>query len=128
MTAARVRELLAGGAVAMQLGTAFLRSPESGASQLHKDALASGRFAGTAVTRAFSGRYARGLENRFIRDHDPDAVAAYPEINLTTRPLRAAALAAGDPEALSLWAGTGYTEATELAAAEVIAGLWPTEG
>jgi nitronate monooxygenase len=123
-SAARVRELLGAGASAVQLGTAFLRTPESGASDLHKDALASGRHPRTVVTRAFTGRFARGLENRFIIDHDAEAVAAYPEINLTTRAIRAAALAAGDPEALSLWAGTAYADARNSPAAEVVASLW----
>jgi nitronate monooxygenase len=121
----RVEELLASGAAAVQLGTAFLRAAESGAPRVHKDALASGRYSETAVTRAFTGRYARGLLNRFIREHDGDAVAAYPELNLLTRPLRAAAAAAGDPDGLALWAGVGFATAAELPAAEILASLTP---
>ncbi|MGH3254257.1 MAG: nitronate monooxygenase [Streptosporangiaceae bacterium] len=115
----QVNAVLAAGAVAAQCGTAFLRCPESGAHPLHKAALADPRYGATALTRAFSGRPARGLVNQFIRDH-PDAPAAYPEINNATRPLRAAAAASGDTERMSLWAGQGYRSAIEQPAGEVI--------
>jgi nitronate monooxygenase len=118
---------MAAGAVAVQCGTAFLRCPESGAHPLHKAALADPRFTQTAVTRAFSGRPARGLVNRFMLDH-PRAPAAYPEINNATRPLRAAAAAAGDPGRMSLYAGEGFRAATARPAAEVVELLWPAEG
>ena len=119
MEPAQVQAVLAAGAVAAQCGTAFLRCPESGAHPLHKDALADPRFTTTALTRAFSGRRARGLVNRFIEDH-ADAPAAYPEINNATRPLRAAAAAIGDRERMSLWAGRNYRLATDPPAGEVI--------
>lgn len=120
MSAGQVRAVVAAGAVAAQCGTAFLRCPESGANPLHKAALADPRYTVTALTRAFSGRPARGLVNKFILDH-ADAPAAYPEINNATKPLRAAAAAAGDTERMSLWAGQGFRSATTLAAAEVVA-------
>jgi nitronate monooxygenase len=122
MTAGQVRAVLAAGAVAAQCGTAFLRSQESGAHPLHKAALADPRYTATTVTRAFSGRPARGLVNEFIAGH-PDAPPAYPEINNATRPLRAAAAARGDTGRMSLWAGQGYRLAAELPAAEIIARL-----
>jgi nitronate monooxygenase len=115
----QVNAVLAAGAVAAQCGTAFLRCPESGAHPLHKSALADPRYTATTLTRAFSGRPARGLVNRFILDH-PGAPAAYPEINNATRPLRAAAAAAGDTERMSLWAGQGYRSAIEQPAGEII--------
>jgi len=115
----QVRAVLAAGAAAAQCGTAFLRSPESGAHPLHKAALADPRYTATVVTRAFSGRPARGLVNRFIAEH-ADAPPAYPEINNATRPLRAAAAARGDTEAMSLWAGQGYRQAAERPAAEIV--------
>jgi nitronate monooxygenase len=118
----QVRAVLAAGAAAAQCGTAFLRSPESGAHPLHKAALADPRYTATTVTRAFSGRPARGLVNEFIVEH-PDAPPAYPEINNATRPLRAAAAASGDAGRMSLWAGQGYRLAAELPAAEIIARL-----
>jgi len=115
----QVRAVIAAGAAAAQCGTAFLRCPESGAHPLHKAALADPRYTATTLTRAFSGRPARGLVNQFIRDHQ-GAPAAYPEINNATRPLRAAAAADGDTERMSLWAGQGYRSATGDPAAEII--------
>ena len=115
----QVQAVLAAGAAAAQCGTAFLRSPESGAHPLHKAALADPRYTATTVTRAFSGRPARGLVNEFIIEH-ADAPPAYPEINNATRPLRAAAAARGDTERMSLWAGQGYRLAAELPAAEIV--------
>ncbi len=113
---------LAAGAVAVQCGTAFLRCPESGAHPLHKAALADPAYTQTAVTRAFSGRAARGLVNRFMLDH-PGAPPGYPEINNATRPLRAAAAAVGDSGGMSLYAGEGFRAATARPAAEVVAYL-----
>ena len=85
-------------------------------------ALADPRYTATTVTRAFSGRPARGLINEFIVEH-ADAPPAYPELNNATRPLRAAAAARGDTERMSLWAGQGYRLAAELPAAEIIGRL-----
>jgi len=116
---------LAAGAVAVQCGTAFLRCPESGANPRHKAALADPSFTRTAVTRAFSGRPARGLVNRFMLDH-PEAPPGYPEINNATRPLRAAAAAAGDTGRMSLWAGEGFRAAAARPAAEIVALLDPS--
>jgi nitronate monooxygenase len=76
----------------------------------------------TTLTRAFSGRPARGLVNQFILDH-PGAPAAYPEINNATRPLRAAAASSGDTERMSLWAGQGFRSALDIPAAEVVSML-----
>jgi len=115
----QVQAVIAAGAVAAQCGTAFLRCPESGAHPRYKAALADPRYTATALTRAFSGRPARGLVNQFIRDHQ-GAPAAYPEINNATRPLRAAAAADGDTGQMSLWAGQGYRSATEYLAGEII--------
>ncbi len=119
-----VRRVLAAGAVAAQCGTAFLRCPESGASAAHQAALVAGVHTTTAITRAFSGRRARGLRNRFMLDH-PDAPAAYPEINHATRPLRAAAAASGDTESMSLWAGQGFRWASDRPAGEIVEMLSP---
>jgi nitronate monooxygenase len=75
--------------------------------------------AGTAVTRAFSGRRARAVANAMVRDH-PRAPAAYPEVNNTTRPLRAAAAAAGDAGHMSLYAGVGFAQAEARPAAQIV--------
>lgn len=122
MDASGVAGVLAAGAGAAQVGTALLRTAESGTRQLHKDALASPRFTGTAMTRAFTGRSARALVNEFVAAH-PDAPEAYPAVHHLTAPLRAAAAAAGDPERLNLWAGTGWREAQHGPVAGVLARL-----
>jgi nitronate monooxygenase len=124
MSAAQVKAVLAAGAVAAQCGTAFLRCPESGAHPLHKAALSDPRYTATALTRAFSGRPARGLVNRFMLDH-VGAPAAYPEINNATRPLRAASAAGGDTEGMSLYAGQGFRSAQARPAVEIVALLTP---
>ena len=123
-TGADIVAVLRAGARAVQLGTAYLRTPESGAKPAHKRALADPRFTTTVMTRAFSGRYARGLRNRFIDEHDATAVAGYPLVNQLTQPLRAAAAAQDDPDGLSLWAGTGYRHATDTPAESLTAELW----
>lgn len=122
MDAAGVAGVLAADADAAQVGTALLRTEESGTRQLHKDALASPRFTGTAMTRAFTGRAARALVNEFVAAH-PDAPEAYPAVHHLTAPLRAAAAAAGDPERLNLWAGTGWRQAQAGPVAGVLARL-----
>ena len=94
----------------------------SSASRPGPGALADPRFTQTAVTRAFSGRPARALANKFVADHQ-GAPAAYPEINNATRPLRAAAAAGADPDRMSLYAGTGFRSASDRPAAEIIAQL-----
>jgi len=111
--------VLGAGADAAQLGTAFLRSPESGAHEVYKAALADPAFTATAVTRAFSGRRARGLVNKFMLGH-PSAPSAYPEINGATRPLRAEAARRGDPGHMSLWAGQGFQRAEARPAGEIV--------
>jgi nitronate monooxygenase len=122
MDAAGLDAVLRAGAAAAQIGTAFLRTDESGARQLHKDALADPHFTRTRLTRAFTGRQARALENEFARDH-PEAPEAYPAVHHLTAPLRAAAAAAGDAERLNLWAGTGWRQAQAGPVAAVVHGL-----
>jgi nitronate monooxygenase len=115
---AGVAAALVAGARAAQIGTGFLRCPEAATSPAHRDALAlPGR---TTLTRAFTGRRARGIVNRWLRDYDPHAPAAYPHVHHLTSPLRAAAREAGDAEAINLWAGQTYSLAEELPAAELI--------
>lgn len=114
-----VTDARSAGAMAVQTGTAFLRCAESGAHPAHKAALVDPTFTTTAFTRSFSGRRARGLHNRFMREHQ-DAPCAYPELNNATRPLRAAAAARSDTGATSLWAGTGYRDARDQPASAII--------
>lgn len=122
-TAADVARILELGAAAAQIGTALLRADESATNPVHRAALVDPRFTRTASTRAFSGRYARGLCNDFMRRHDESAPFGYPEVNQLTAPLRAAAVAAGDPHGTNLWAGTGFRSARDVSAAEIVASL-----
>ncbi len=134
MDADGVRAVLAAGATAAQCGTAFLRAGEAGTPDVHREALAQAAAgtgfaqrdgsADTALTRAFSGRWARSLRNRFMAEH-ADAPAAYPEVNALTLPLRAAATAAGDAQGTSLWAGVGAAQARARPAAEILESLAP---
>jgi nitronate monooxygenase len=108
---AAVVRLLEAGAGAVAVGTLLLRTDECGVSRTHKDALADPAFAETVITRAFTGRPARGLRNQFIERHGANAPVGYPAVHHLTRPLRQAAAAAGDRHRLHLWAGTGYRNA-----------------
>jgi len=120
MRGSQIAAVLAAGAAAAQLGTAFLATAESGANALHKHALTNPLFVRTELTRAFSGRPARGLVNRFLREHGPYAPAAYPEIHHLTSPLRKAAAKAGDAQGMALWAGQGHRMARELPAGQLV--------
>jgi hypothetical protein len=103
---------------AAQLGTAFMLAAEAGTAPTHREAL---RGEGdTELTRAFTGRTARGLVNRFLREHSADAPSAYPEVHHLTAPLHAAARARDDADALHLWAGQAYSLAEELSAGELV--------
>ncbi len=113
-----VAAVLAAGAGAAQLGTAFLRCPEAGTTDVHRRALAGD--APTATTRAFTGRLARGIRNRFLTDHTAQAPVAYPEVHHLTAPLRQAGRAAGEPDLVNLWAGQSYQLGRAMPAAELV--------
>jgi nitronate monooxygenase len=123
MTGDDVARVLRAGAVAAQLGTAFLLCDESGSIPVHRAALQDPQFTETFVTRAFSGRYARGLRNRFIDEHEAEAPFGYPEIHWLTSPVRAASVRAGDPHGVNVWAGAGWKKAKAAPVADIIAGL-----
>lgn len=118
-----IAAVLAAGAVAAQLGTAFLLADEAGSSPVHRAALQDPVFTETIVTKAFSGRYARGLYNRFVREHEEQAPLGYPEIHYLTGPVRAAAVRAGDADGTNVWAGTGFRNALAAPAAQIIGAL-----
>ncbi|WP_102143679.1 nitronate monooxygenase [Mycobacterium hubeiense] len=115
-----VQRVLRAGAVAAQLGTAFLLADEAGSSPVHRAALQDPQFTETVVTKAFSGRYARGLRNRFINEHEAQAPFGYPEIHYLTSPVRKAAVQAGDPHGTNVWAGTGFRNCKSVPVAEII--------
>jgi len=117
MTGAALAAVLVAGASAAQIGTAYLRTPEAGTSPAQRAATATDTP--TVLTRAFSGRLARGISNRFDTDYGEDAPRAYPEINHLTSPLRAHGRAVGDPDLINLWAGQAHSLAETLPAEEI---------
>src|ERR1019366_5504549 len=98
--------------------SALMLSPEAGTSAPHRSVLAVP--GSTRLTRAFSGRQARGIVNRFMREHGADAPTAYPDVHHLTAPIRAAARTAGDPEAINLWAGQAHALARSEPAADIV--------
>ena len=114
---AGIAAVLAAGASAAMLGTAFLLCPEAGTLPAYRQALATER--GTGLTRAFTGRLARGIVNAWMRDH-PDAPVAYPELHFLTASMRAEARAAGDADRFNLWAGQAHSLARSLPAGELV--------
>jgi len=115
---ASVAAVLCAGAVAAQIGSALMLAPEAGTSKPHRAALAED--GSTRLTRAFSGRQARGIVNRFMREHGANAPIAYPDVHHLTTPIRAAAREAGDPHGVNLWAGQAHALARSVPAAETV--------
>ena len=127
-----IAAVLSAGASAAALGTAFLRCPEAGTAGVYRAALAGGAQgssaalasgAQTALTRAFTGRLARGIVNRFLTEHSSHAPSGYPEIHHLTSPLRRYGREAGIPDLVNLWAGQAYPLGVERPAAELVADL-----
>lgn len=118
---------LALGALAVQMGSAFLTCHEAGIPDAYKEAILSAREDQTRITRAFSGRPARGIVNRFMTEVESklgeDAILPFPEQNALTRPLRTAAAQQGRAEFLSLWSGQGVRLARRQSAADLVTRL-----
>jgi nitronate monooxygenase len=110
------------GAAAVQLGTAFLPCPESGAPEAYKQALLEAKTDSTVITRAYSGRPARGIPNTFIAmvAGKEDSILRFRQQNDLTRPMRNASGAQGTPEFISLWAGQGVARSRALPAARLV--------
>lgn len=123
MDGAGIAAVLALGAQAAQLGTAFLPCPESGASKVHKDALLEAREDDTRVTEKFSGKPARGLVNRFMREMAGRPQLAFPAQNSVTGKLRAASAKAGKTDCVAMWTGQAAALSRALPAAELVAAL-----
>jgi nitronate monooxygenase len=119
----RADAVRAAGADAVQVGTALLLTPEAGTNLAYRRALVDAAYDSTRVTRAFSGRLGRCLETDFVRRHDAEAPAAYPELHHVTVPLRRASARADKPDLVALWAGTRWRAARAVPAATVVAGL-----
>jgi nitronate monooxygenase len=117
------------GAAGAQLGTAFVTCEEAGVPDAYKQALLDAHEDQTRITRAFSGRPARGIVNRFMREFEVPwwphhfSVLPFPLQNALTRPLRTAAAKQGRAEFLSLWAGQGVRMARRMKAADLVATL-----
>jgi nitronate monooxygenase len=120
MTGRDAAAVLRAGAIAVQVGTALLCTPEAGTSAPYRQALLDARYPDTILTRAYTGRFGRGLANRFALEHAEQAPQAYPEVHHLTRPLRAAAIQAGDASVPNLWAGTGWRQVTAEPAATIV--------
>jgi nitronate monooxygenase len=118
---AGIAAVLVAGAAAAQLGTAFMLCPEAATSPAHRVAIESD--APTEITRAFTGRRARGIVNRFMREHTDAAPSAYPEIHHLTAPMRRAARESGDPDRIHLWAGQAHSRARSVPAALLVVEL-----
>lgn len=123
-TSGDTRRALAAGACAVQAGTAFLLTDEAGTSAAYRMALSNPTW-GSTVTRAFSGRPARGLRNGFVERFDAFAPALFPVVDQMTKPLRAAAARHGELDGLSVWAGSGWRATREGRAVDVLARLIP---
>ena len=117
-TGRAVAAVLAAGATAAQLGTAFMLCPEAATAPAHREAIAGD--GDTALTRAFTGRAARGVVNRWMREHGEAAPSAYPDVHHLTAGIRAAAREQGDPDGFHLWAGQVHALARPEPAGELV--------
>ena len=121
-----VAAALALGASAVQMGTAFLLADEATNGPVWQAAVRDAPDDATRLTRAFSGRHARGIENRFMREMRDieDQVPAYPVQNRLTQPMRAAANQVAEPDLMSLWAGQAVTLARAGRSGEMVRMWW----
>lgn len=116
-----VAAVLAAGAAAAQLGTAFMLCDEAATAVAHREAIAGD--GDTALTRAFTGRSARGVVNRWMREHGAEAPSAYPDVHHLTAKIRAAAREQGDADGFHLWAGQAHPLARTGPAGELVRAL-----
>ena len=114
------------GADAVQIGSAYLRTPEATISPLHRAALASARDDATRLTNVFTGRPARGLVNRFVAEVGPmcEDAPQFPWAAGAAAPLRAAAEKRGSGDFSPLWAGEAVALAREEGAEALTRRLW----
>lgn len=120
-----IRAALALGASAVQLGTAFLLCEEATTSAPHRAALRDPANHHTAVTNLFTGRPARGIVNRYMREVGPlnDAAPQFPLATSSIAPLRAKAEAQGSGDFSPLWSGQNFAAVREIGAAALVAEL-----
>ena len=122
MDGAGIAAVLALGAHGAQLGTAFLPCTESGAPAIHKQSLLAAREDTTTVTEKFTGKPARGLVNRFIREMNASNAPQleFPAQGSLSGPLRTASGKAGNPDFLAMWAGQTAPLSREMSAAQLV--------
>jgi len=123
MDGADIANALQSGAVAAQLGTAFLCCDESGASLAHKEYLLNHHNRGSVFTTVFSGRPARGIDNEFIRLMESKTVLPFPIQNTITVSLRQLAGRTNNGEYQSMWAGQDYSRTRKLSAKDLMLAL-----
>ncbi|WP_010302066.1 NAD(P)H-dependent flavin oxidoreductase [Kurthia senegalensis] len=119
MNGRHIQKVLRAGAKAVQLGTAFLCCPESGTTPLHIHSLLNGTMKETTFTRAYTGRYARGLRNDFM-DRYYVAPKAYPEMHYVTSAFRKRANALGRADLAAMWAGENFRQIRVMPAAKLM--------
>lgn len=115
-----IRAAINAGAIAAQLGTAFLCCNESGASAAHKHYLINEGRRGSVITKAFSGRPARGIDNDFMKHMHDQAILPFPIQNTLTGPMRKWAADTNNGEYQSLWAGTEYHRSRAMPVAKLM--------
>ncbi|MFS0576193.1 nitronate monooxygenase [Sporosarcina sp. 179-K 3D1 HS] len=116
----RMEWALQQGAQAVQIGTALLAAEESGAHSAYKEAILTAEEGSTVLTKAFSGKMARGIQNEFIRKMENAVIAPYPYQNDLTKTIRSEAAKQGKPEWMSCWAGEGVQMSTQGTVKEIL--------
>ena len=118
-----IANALRSGAIAAQLGTAFLCCEESGATPAHKEYLLKHHSRGSVFTTGFSGRPARGINNEFIRLMESKIVLPFPIQNTLTASLRQLGVKTNNGEYQSLWAGQDYARTRNLSTKNLMLAL-----
>ena len=124
MTREHIDEMIALGVEAVQVGTVLLTAEECSVSEYHKEAIIHSKEVGTCLTRAFTGKPARGLKNTFTEQLEHAVVAPYPVQHHLTTKIRQVSAKTGRPEYLSLWMGENSYMARRASAKEIIDSLW----
>lgn len=125
MTAEHVREMLRQGATSVQVGTVLLTAFECESSRIHKEAILNSGEHATTLTKAFTGKYARGLRNRFTEQLKEATTAPYPVQHYLTQPIRKESARQNNREYMSLWMGGNSYLAKEASVKEIIETLLP---
>ena len=120
-----IQAALRKGAQAVEMGTAFLACHEAGTSNPYRAKLLDPSGRKTRTTRVFSGRLARGMENRFMEEMQTRSIFPFPAQNSFTRDIRSASAAKRSADFLSLWSGTGKGNLWQGSVAELIERLFP---